>query len=72
MLEGDLVIPRTRNAMKCLHKPYNCRWPKSANGNVEVPYVLSSKYGRFLLLKIMHISFKKSESVMILMNYLHF
>ncbi|KAL3052752.1 hypothetical protein OYC64_005305 [Pagothenia borchgrevinki] len=44
MLEGDLVIPRTRNAMKCLHKPYNCRWPKSANGNVEVPYVLSSKY----------------------------
>lgn len=64
-------MPRTRNAMKCKRNPYSCRWPKSANGYVEVPYVLSSKYGRFLLLKMMHISFKNSESVMILMNYLH-
>ncbi|KAK5853156.1 hypothetical protein PBY51_006971 [Eleginops maclovinus] len=44
ILEGDLMIPRTRNAMKCISKRYNCLWPKSANGNVEVPYILSSKY----------------------------
>ncbi|KAI4802476.1 hypothetical protein KUCAC02_020312 [Chaenocephalus aceratus] len=34
MLEGDLIMPRTRNLSLA----------KSANGYVEVPYVLSSKY----------------------------
>nr|BAI68379.1 hatching enzyme [Paralichthys olivaceus] len=44
LMEGDVLIPRTRNAMKCFAKSYTCLWPKSANGNVEVPFLLSEKY----------------------------
>uniref|UniRef100_A0A3P8UBP8 Metalloendopeptidase n=1 Tax=Amphiprion percula TaxID=161767 RepID=A0A3P8UBP8_AMPPE len=44
LLEGDLVIQKTRTAMKCRSKAYSCLWPKSANGNVEVPYTISPKY----------------------------
>jgi len=44
LLEGDVLIPRTRNAMKCFSKKYSCLWPKSANGNVEIPYLISKKY----------------------------
>ncbi|XP_078130581.1 low choriolytic enzyme-like [Sander vitreus] len=44
LLEGDIVIPKTRNAMKCLDATNSCLWPKSANGNVEIPYLLSNNY----------------------------
>ncbi|KAG7240283.1 hypothetical protein INR49_027094 [Caranx melampygus] len=44
LLEGDVLVPRTRTAMKCFNKAYSCLWSKSANGNVEVPYILSEKY----------------------------
>uniref|UniRef100_UPI0037E99B0E low choriolytic enzyme-like isoform X2 n=1 Tax=Semicossyphus pulcher TaxID=241346 RepID=UPI0037E99B0E len=44
LLEGDLLMPRTRNAMKCMNKRYSCLWPKSANGNVEIPFLISNKY----------------------------
>ncbi|XP_037541703.1 low choriolytic enzyme [Nematolebias whitei] len=44
LIEGDVVIPKTRNAMKCHTKQYSCFWPKSTNGNVEVPFVISPKY----------------------------
>ncbi|XP_070704941.1 low choriolytic enzyme-like isoform X2 [Pempheris klunzingeri] len=44
LLEGDVLIPRTRNAMKCFNKAYSCLWPKSANGNVEIPFLISQKY----------------------------
>ncbi|XP_030261152.1 low choriolytic enzyme-like [Sparus aurata] len=44
LLEGDVVLPKTRNAMKCLNKAFSCLWPKSANGNVEIPFLLSRKY----------------------------
>ncbi|XP_047184728.1 low choriolytic enzyme-like [Scophthalmus maximus] len=44
LMEGDVLIPRTRNAMKCFAKPYSCLWPKSARGFVEVPFILSQKY----------------------------
>ncbi|KAK7907258.1 hypothetical protein WMY93_015870 [Mugilogobius chulae] len=43
-LEGDLIIPKTRSAMKCTSSTYSCLWPKSPNGKVEIPYVLSDKY----------------------------
>ncbi|XP_056150157.1 low choriolytic enzyme-like [Lampris incognitus] len=43
LLEGDLLIPKTRNAMKCA-TTYNCFWPKSPNGKVEVPFILSTSY----------------------------
>ncbi|TKS66078.1 Low choriolytic enzyme [Collichthys lucidus] len=44
LLDGDVLIPRTRNAMKCLKEPRACLWPKSANGNVEIPFLISEKY----------------------------
>nr|BAJ23948.1 hatching enzyme [Alepocephalus longiceps] len=43
LVEGDLVVPRTRNAMRCWNKN-NCLWRKSSNGLVEVPYTLSSDF----------------------------
>ncbi|TKS66019.1 Low choriolytic enzyme [Collichthys lucidus] len=46
LLDGDVLIPRTRNAMKCLKEPRACLWPKSANGNVEIPFLISEKYDR--------------------------
>lgn len=49
LLEGDVLIPRTRNAMKCFGEPYTCLWPKSRNGKVEVAFILSDKYGGFNL-----------------------
>ncbi|XP_051533279.1 hatching enzyme 1.2-like [Myxocyprinus asiaticus] len=42
LLEGDLAMPKTKNAMKCL-KNY-CRWPKNTSGLVEVPYTISASY----------------------------
>uniref|UniRef100_A0A672JK85 Metalloendopeptidase n=1 Tax=Salarias fasciatus TaxID=181472 RepID=A0A672JK85_SALFA len=45
LFEGDLMIPTTRSARKCLNRPDNCLWPKNRNGDVEVPYKLSEKYG---------------------------
>ncbi|XP_034555196.1 low choriolytic enzyme-like [Notolabrus celidotus] len=44
LLEGDVLIPRTRNAMRCFNKAYSCLWPKSDNGNVEIPFLISPKY----------------------------
>ncbi|KAI7796486.1 hatching enzyme, partial [Triplophysa rosa] len=39
LLEGDVALPRTRNAMKCLSS--YCKWPKSSSGRVEVPYTIA-------------------------------
>lgn len=47
LLEGDLYIPKQRNAMKCLNKAFNCLWPKSSDGKVWIPYTISDKYGRW-------------------------
>ncbi|XP_062267331.1 low choriolytic enzyme-like isoform X2 [Platichthys flesus] len=44
LMEGDVMIPTTRNAMKCYSKKYSCLWPKSANGNVVIPFLISGKY----------------------------
>nr|XP_033504602.1 low choriolytic enzyme-like [Epinephelus lanceolatus] len=44
LLEGDILIPKTRTAMKCMNKAYSCLWQKSANGNVEIPFLISEKY----------------------------
>lgn len=45
LLEGDVLMPRKRTAMKCYSKKYSCLWTKSANGKVEIPYVVSDEYG---------------------------
>ncbi|XP_073717951.1 hatching enzyme 1.2-like [Misgurnus anguillicaudatus] len=42
LLEGDLLFPKTRNALYCLTN--NCFWKKNANNLVEVPYIVSSEY----------------------------
>ncbi|XP_026174207.1 low choriolytic enzyme-like [Mastacembelus armatus] len=44
LLEGDVIIPTTRNAMKCASNTNSCLWPKSANGYVEIPFELSDSY----------------------------
>ncbi|XP_068613835.1 low choriolytic enzyme-like [Brachionichthys hirsutus] len=53
LLEGDLVISRVRNAMKCHHDLNSCLWPKSANGNVEIPFLMSNKYDKTEKIKIL-------------------
>ncbi|XP_056465984.1 high choriolytic enzyme 1-like [Gadus chalcogrammus] len=42
LLEGDLLLPTTRNAMKCFRN--NCLWKKSSNGLVTIPYTVSRAY----------------------------
>ncbi|XP_031413880.1 hatching enzyme 1.2-like [Clupea harengus] len=42
LMEGDLVVPRTKNALACWNN--NCIWRKSSNGKVEVPYTVSSQF----------------------------
>lgn len=42
LLEGDLVAPKNRNAMKCWSQ--SCLWPKNSNGLVVIPYTISYEY----------------------------
>ncbi|XP_030636921.1 high choriolytic enzyme 1 [Chanos chanos] len=42
MMEGDVVIAKTRNAMKCWAD--YCKWEKSSSGLVEVPYTISDYF----------------------------
>ncbi|XP_034535939.1 high choriolytic enzyme 2-like [Notolabrus celidotus] len=44
LLEGDLVAPRTRNAMKCWYQ--KCQWKKASNGKVIIPFTVSSHFTR--------------------------
>uniref|UniRef100_A0A4W5L0T4 Metalloendopeptidase n=1 Tax=Hucho hucho TaxID=62062 RepID=A0A4W5L0T4_9TELE len=44
LLEGDILAPRTRNAMKCFSSQYSCLWRKSIDGLVYVPYILSNVF----------------------------
>ncbi|KAL2086596.1 hypothetical protein ACEWY4_017655 [Coilia grayii] len=42
LIEGDVAMPRTRNAMKCTF--YDCKWEKSPSGHVEVAYNISDYF----------------------------
>ena len=42
LMEGDLVAPRTRNAMYCWYN--DCLWKKNADGSVTIPYTVSRSY----------------------------
>ncbi|XP_037333516.2 high choriolytic enzyme 1-like isoform X1 [Pungitius pungitius] len=42
LLEGDLLVPTTRNAMKCFSQ--QCLWKKGSNGLVTIPFVISSEF----------------------------
>uniref|UniRef100_A0A673AFM9 Metalloendopeptidase n=1 Tax=Sphaeramia orbicularis TaxID=375764 RepID=A0A673AFM9_9TELE len=43
LLEGDVEFPKNRNAMKCWQNS-QCSWPKSDDGKVRIPFMLSDKY----------------------------
>ena len=42
LMEGDLVVSNTRNALKCWNS--QCLWRKSSDGLVEVPYTVSNQF----------------------------
>nr|XP_020472812.1 high choriolytic enzyme 1-like [Monopterus albus] len=42
LLEGDVLIPRTRSAKICLDQ--SCRWKKSSNGLVMIPFTINSDF----------------------------
>lgn len=42
LLEGDMVISASKNALSCLND--YCRWPKSPSGWVEVPYSIANDF----------------------------
>ncbi|XP_054617077.1 low choriolytic enzyme-like isoform X2 [Dunckerocampus dactyliophorus] len=44
LMEGDLLLPTTRTAMKCVGDPHSCLWQKSPNGNVVIPVAISDNY----------------------------
>nr|BAM93569.1 hatching enzyme [Apeltes quadracus] len=44
LMEGDIVIPTQRNAIKCMNERYSCLWQRGASGFVEVPYVIIGDY----------------------------
>lgn len=42
LVQGDVALSKKRNAMRCWST--YCKWKKSYNGLVEVPYTLSDYY----------------------------
>ncbi|XP_066523469.1 hatching enzyme 1.2-like [Hoplias malabaricus] len=50
LVEGDIFIPRTRNALVCPSN--NCFWKKSGNGVVRVPYTVSADFSSSDMTKI--------------------
>ncbi|KAI9517964.1 hypothetical protein NQZ68_001134, partial [Dissostichus eleginoides] len=42
LLEGDLLAPKTRNAMKCWSQ--SCLWKKGSGGLVTIPFTTSSQF----------------------------
>ncbi|XP_026091530.1 high choriolytic enzyme 1-like [Carassius auratus] len=45
LIEGDLVFPKTRNALFCFNN--NCFWKKNFNNIVEVPCTVSNEFSSF-------------------------
>lgn len=43
LLEGDIVTSGSHSVIRCLGDA--CRWPKSVDGFVYVPYIMSPLYG---------------------------
>uniref|UniRef100_A0A672T836 Metalloendopeptidase n=1 Tax=Sinocyclocheilus grahami TaxID=75366 RepID=A0A672T836_SINGR len=53
--EGDILSSGSRSVITCLGD--SCRWPRSVDGFVYVPYIISPIYGESLLLNNTFISF---------------
>lgn len=51
LLEGDVAMPRGRNAMNC-YSFQDCKWKKSPSGFVEVPYIISDYFCKFRYTKL--------------------
>ncbi|XP_047219547.1 high choriolytic enzyme 1-like [Girardinichthys multiradiatus] len=45
LLEGDIVAPKSRNAMKCWYN--SCLWKKDSGGKVVVPYVIGQEFSSY-------------------------
>ncbi|XP_035992132.1 high choriolytic enzyme 1-like [Fundulus heteroclitus] len=45
LLEGDIMLPKSRNAMKCWYN--SCVWPKASNGKVVIPYVIGREFSGY-------------------------
>ncbi|XP_061089992.1 hatching enzyme 1.2-like [Conger conger] len=50
LMEGDLVLSNTRNAVNCWNN--QCLWRKSSNGLVEVPYTVGDEFSYYQKRKI--------------------
>ncbi|KAJ3606249.1 hypothetical protein NHX12_025769, partial [Muraenolepis orangiensis] len=44
LMEGDMLIPRQRTAMKCYSNAFSCLWSKSDDGKVRIPFLINEKY----------------------------
>ncbi|KAK7918904.1 hypothetical protein WMY93_010188 [Mugilogobius chulae] len=42
LMEGDLLPPKNRNAMKCAYQ--SCLWPKGSDGLVTIAYTISGEF----------------------------
>ncbi|XP_053197117.1 high choriolytic enzyme 1-like [Scomber japonicus] len=45
LLEGDLLAPKTRNAIRCWSQ--SCMWRKARNGQVVVPFAISGQFSSY-------------------------
>uniref|UniRef100_A0AAQ6IT23 Metalloendopeptidase n=1 Tax=Anabas testudineus TaxID=64144 RepID=A0AAQ6IT23_ANATE len=43
-IQGDIAVPINRNADPCVQT--GCKWPKSSDGKVYIPYVISNSYSK--------------------------
>ncbi|CAK6967428.1 high choriolytic enzyme 1-like [Scomber scombrus] len=50
LLEGDLLPPNTRNAIRC--RSQSCLWRKASNGQVVVPFTISGQFANWERQKI--------------------
>ncbi|KAM3864354.1 hatching enzyme 1.2-like [Diretmus argenteus] len=50
LVEGDMVLPKTRNAMSCWYN--SCLWKKASNGYVMIPFTLSRAFSSWERQKI--------------------
>uniref|UniRef100_A0A671SNS6 Metalloendopeptidase n=1 Tax=Sinocyclocheilus anshuiensis TaxID=1608454 RepID=A0A671SNS6_9TELE len=51
LIEGDLVFPKTRNALNCFNN--NCFWKKNSNNIVEIPYIVSAYNNKLVITNAM-------------------
>uniref|UniRef100_A0A8C1K2F5 Metalloendopeptidase n=1 Tax=Cyprinus carpio TaxID=7962 RepID=A0A8C1K2F5_CYPCA len=56
LIEGDLVFPKTKNALYCFNN--NCFWKKNSNNLVEVPYIVIIEHMHLTRIKIIIIKQK--------------